>query len=76
MAKSLLDNTKTPADLGANIKAERMAQSMTIAELAKAAHVGESTLRTIESGKGNPRLNTVIAIARALGKCRATFGID
>lgn len=76
MANSLFEGVKTSADLGANIKEERTALGLTVAHVARAAQVSANTVRRIEAGNANPRLGTVIAIARALGKCRATFGID
>jgi transcriptional regulator with XRE-family HTH domain len=39
---------------------------LTLAELAAAADLGKSTLAQLESGKGNPSVETLWAIAAAL----------
>ena len=52
--------------VAANVRAVRMQADMTLAELATAARLGKSTLAQLESGKGNPSVETLWAIAAAL----------
>ena len=52
--------------VAANVRALRMEAEMTLAELAAAAGLGKSTLAQLESGKGNPSVETLWAIAAAL----------
>jgi transcriptional regulator with XRE-family HTH domain len=49
-----------------NVRALRMQADMTLAELAAAAGLGKSTLAQLESGKANPSVETLWAIAAAL----------
>jgi transcriptional regulator with XRE-family HTH domain len=52
--------------VAANVRALRIQADMTLAELATAAGLGKSTLAQLESGKGNPSVETLWAIAAAL----------
>lgn len=53
---------------GARLRRLRLARSMTLSQLAAAAHVSSATLWTIEGGKPiRYRPKTLAAIARALG---------
>jgi transcriptional regulator with XRE-family HTH domain len=52
--------------VAANVRALRMQAGMTLAELATAAGLGKSTLAQLESGKANPSVETLWAIAAAL----------
>lgn len=52
--------------VAANIRRRRTTAGMTLAELAAAAGVGKSTLAQLESGKGNPSVETLWALAAAL----------
>lgn len=52
--------------VAANVRALRTQADMTLAELATAAGLGKSTLAQLESGKGNPSVETLWAIAAAL----------
>ena len=52
--------------VAANVRSLRMQADMTLAELATAAGLGKSTLAQLESGKGNPSVETLWAIAAAL----------
>ena len=54
-----------------NIRRLRQQADLTLAELAGAAGLGKSTLAQLESGKGNPSVETLWAIAAAL---RVPFG--
>src|SRR5918995_5547772 len=49
-----------------NIRALRRQAGLTLAELAAAAGLGKSTLAQLESGRGNPSVETLWAIAAAL----------
>jgi transcriptional regulator with XRE-family HTH domain len=52
--------------VAANIRSLRRDAGMTLAELAVAASVGKSTLAQLESGRANPSVETLWAIAAAL----------
>jgi len=49
-----------------NIRRLRQEANLTLAELSAAAGLGKSTLAQLESGKGNPSVETLWAIAAAL----------
>jgi transcriptional regulator with XRE-family HTH domain len=57
--------------VASNIRRLRQEANLTLAELAAAAGLGKSTLAQLESGKGNPSVETLWAIAAAL---RVPFG--
>jgi transcriptional regulator with XRE-family HTH domain len=52
--------------VAANVRALRLQAGLTLADLAGAAGLGKSTLAQIESGKANPSVETLWAIAAAL----------
>jgi transcriptional regulator with XRE-family HTH domain len=52
--------------VAANVRTLRLQAGLTLAELASAAHLGKSTLAQLESGKANPSVETLWAIAAAL----------
>jgi transcriptional regulator with XRE-family HTH domain len=52
--------------VAANVRMLRMQSDLTLADLASAAGLGKSTLAQLESGKGNPSVETLWAIAAAL----------
>jgi len=52
--------------VAANIRELRRQAGLTLAELATAAGLGKSTLAQLESGRGNPSVETLWAIASAL----------
>jgi transcriptional regulator with XRE-family HTH domain len=52
--------------VAANVRQLRQEAGMTLAELATAADLGKSTLAQLESGKANPSVETLWAIAAAL----------
>ncbi len=67
-------NTGSPKDAAAlvsvvaqNIRSRRTARGLSLGELAALAGVGKSTLSMLEAGKGNPSIETLLAIAAALG---------
>jgi len=49
-----------------NVRARRSELDMTRAQLAKRAKLSYSYISGIERAEGNPRINTIAAIARAL----------
>ncbi len=49
-----------------NVRALRLDAGLTLAELAAAAGLGKSTLAQLESGKGNPSVETLWALGAAL----------
>lgn len=53
--------------LGQNIVAWRELQGLSASELARRAHVTRDTLRSIETGTGAPRLDSVMAVIGVLG---------
>jgi transcriptional regulator with XRE-family HTH domain len=53
--------------IGAQVRAVRIATGLTQGELATAASVSETSVRSLERGAGST-LSTLIAVARALGR--------
>ena len=53
--------------LAANIRKLRTSMKMTQARLAKKAGLPRATVALLESKRGNPSINSVVAIARAMG---------
>jgi transcriptional regulator with XRE-family HTH domain len=69
MARELSDDTSVDAfvrTVAANVRALRMQAGLTLADLAGAADLGKSTLAQLESGRANPSVETLWAIAAAL----------
>ncbi len=58
-------------NVAANIRRLRTTAGMTLSDLASAARIGKSTLAQLESGRANPNVETLWAIASAL---RVPFG--
>ena len=60
-----------PADLAANVGAAirrlRLAQGLTLADVADRAHISPAMLSRLETGAVSPSLETVAAVAAALG---------
>ena len=54
-------------EIGAAIKASRKSQGLSLAELSSQAGISRGTLTQIETGSGNPRLSSVLAVTRVLG---------
>src|ERR1044071_8834266 len=52
--------------VAANIRSLRRDAGLTLAELAAASNLGKSTLAQLESGRANPSVETLWAIAAAL----------
>jgi len=57
--------------VGANVKRLRRERGMSLAELGRSARLAKGTLAAIEQGRGNPTVETLHALTRALG---ATLG--
>ncbi|MFB9965986.1 helix-turn-helix domain-containing protein [Sinosporangium siamense] len=53
--------------VAANIRRLREARQMSLSELSRRSGVGKSTLSSLESGTGNPTLQTLWSIAGTLG---------
>lgn len=68
--RSATTTTDILLELGARLRAYRLAQNRTLDELALEAGVGRATLGRAEAGE-NPRLETVVRILRALGRLEA-----
>lgn len=49
-----------------NLQAERLRAGISLSELAKHAQISKSTLSQLESGQGNPSVETLWALCRAL----------
>jgi len=52
--------------IGAAIRAHRLAQGLTVAEMARACGLSRTILSRIESGAGNPSIETLWRVSRAL----------
>src|SRR3954451_1866845 len=55
------------AALAAHLRRLRVAAHPSLSELARATGVGKATLSAIENGRGNPTVETLAALADALG---------
>lgn len=67
----MVDSTDTPLDaltgrLGRRVRAHRATQSMSLGDLARASGLSKTILAKIESGEGNPSVETLWRLARAL----------
>ena len=62
--------------LGQLIKKAREEKGLTQIQLAEMSNVTEPSIRKYECGKRNPKINTVIAIAKALDKPLTYFELD
>ncbi|MHB1570602.1 MAG: helix-turn-helix domain-containing protein [Solirubrobacteraceae bacterium] len=65
MASSI--SVTTPAELGAAIRAARIARGLRLEDLALAAGVGRRFLGELERGKPTVRLAETLRVAEALG---------
>lgn len=65
---SVLAGSGAPRDvIAASLTRERTRAGLSLAELARRAHVAKSTVSQLESGTGNPSVETLWALASALG---------
>lgn len=53
--------------LGEKIRSRRAELGITQEDLAELSDTSSKTLREIEKGKGNPRLDTIITVLKTLG---------
>lgn len=53
--------------LAANLKRVRAQHGLSLSELSRRAGIGKATLSQLESGAGNPTLETVLCLSRVLG---------
>ncbi|SFP07001.1 Transcriptional regulator, contains XRE-family HTH domain [Amycolatopsis arida] len=53
--------------LGANLRALREKAGMSLSELARRSNIAKGTLSQLESGNGNPTIETVFSLSNALG---------
>src|SRR5688572_28624676 len=53
--------------LGANLRARRDEQGISLSELARRSGIAKGTLSQLESGGGNPTIETVFSLSNALG---------
>ncbi len=56
----------TSASLGADIRRLREARGISASAMAERASVNRLTLRELETGTGNPRLSTLLAVCHVL----------
>ncbi len=61
--------------IGEQVRAVRIARSLTQAELARLASLSETSVRNLERGSGST-LTTLIGVARALGRTEWLDGLD
>jgi transcriptional regulator with XRE-family HTH domain len=61
------DSEHASAALASNVRRLRVAGRLSLSELARATGVGKATLSAVESGRGNPTVETLAALASALG---------
>jgi len=61
------DSAHARRALAANLRRLRVAARTSLSELARATGVGKATLSAIENGRGNPTVETLAALAGALG---------
>lgn len=54
-------------ELGRNVRRIRQERQLTMGALAALAGLAKQTLSNLESGRGNPTVETLVAVARALG---------
>src|SRR4051794_1223159 len=67
MERTLPDPAPPLATIAAALRRERESVGISIAELARRAGVAKSTLSQLESGAGNPSIETVWSLGVALG---------
>ncbi|WP_329140148.1 helix-turn-helix domain-containing protein [Streptomyces sp. NBC_01476] len=53
--------------LAANLKRERTRRGLSLSELSRLSRIGKATLSQVEAATGNPTIETVFSLSRALG---------
>lgn len=80
MPKRKIESTPAPTPLassvGAAIRRLRTAQSLTLADVADRAHISQGMLSRLETGAVSPSLETLAAVAKAIGADLATLFRD
>jgi transcriptional regulator with XRE-family HTH domain len=66
MFRIVNESSTTVTDLAANLRRLRVAGHLSLSELARATGISKATLSGIERGSGNPTVETLAALARAL----------
>lgn len=61
-----MDAEEYAADVGAQVRAARAARGQSLSALAAQARIGKGSLSEIETGRRNPTLSTLYALANAL----------
>jgi len=65
---STLERTQSPTvDLGRTARRLRESQNLTLADVARRAEISSAMLSRLETGRVSPSLETIVALARALG---------
>src|SRR5579859_1319504 len=63
-----IDRSASPAiDLGRTARRLRESQNLTLADVARRADISSAMLSRLETGRVSPSLETIVALARALG---------
>ncbi|HEY3505966.1 MAG TPA: XRE family transcriptional regulator [Actinocatenispora sp.] len=52
--------------LAANLRRERTGRGLSLSELSRRSQIGKATLSALEAGAGNPTIETVFSLSRAL----------
>src|SRR5216684_2065303 len=64
----VLERAQSPAvDLGRTARRLREGQTLTLADVARRAGISSAMLSRLETGRVSPSLETIVALARALG---------
>ncbi|MEQ6902431.1 XRE family transcriptional regulator [Nocardioides sp. YIM 152588] len=63
----MADGRPAGADVGARIRALRESRGLSLSALAADAGIGKGSLSELETGRRNPTLDTLYAVARPLG---------
>ena len=52
--------------LAANLRRARVERGLSLSEVSRRSSIGKSTLSQLEAGTGNPTIETVFSLSRAL----------
>ena len=59
-------NSSVRETLAANLRRERNRRGLSLSELSRLSRIGKATLSQVESATGNPTIETVFSLSRAL----------